>query len=120
MLRSGRRLHNFLGNLDSGVHPALGLECLDLPGVDRDETMHLFHLFFTIPVGRYSKERIMLAFSRELPPEGIPPVTEIPVEYFKVQNAVCAVLSYYHLVHVEGIPPSIWKMIPCKRAGKHA
>ena len=65
-----RGIHAFLGHLASGVDPTLGLERLNLLGAERDGTVHVFHLFFSIPVGTYATTRWLYVFSGDLPTEG--------------------------------------------------
>ena len=117
-IRSGIGIYTLLWNLDSKVDPAPGMEHLALLGVDRDGRVHVLHSFFSIPVGRYSTERRLLDFSGDLSPEGIPTVTDPPVYAFAVQRIIFTVPREDQLVHIEGTPPSIWKMKPCKREGK--
>ena len=71
-LRTWRGLHAFLRHITSGVDPVPGMERLTLLGVDRDDTMDLLHLLFSIPVGPYSANWRLLAFVRDIPSEGIP------------------------------------------------
>ena len=81
------------------------MERLTLIGVDWDGMVHVLHSLFSVPVGRYYTERKLLAFSGELPTEGIPSVTDLSVDSFRVRRAVCAVPREDHLVHVEDTPP---------------
>ena len=90
-LRSLQGLHIFLSHLASRLEPAPGLERLALLGVDRDETMHILHSFFSVPVKWYSTERRLLAFSGEISMEWLPPMTDISVTSFVVWRAICAV-----------------------------
>ena len=46
-------------------------------------------------------------------------ITELLVDAFAVQSAVYAVPRADHQLHIEGVPPSIWKSIPYNRAGKN-
>ena len=46
-------------------------------------------------------------------------MTDIPVTFFAVRRAICAILSEDHLVHVEGIPPSSCQTTKQERAGEH-
>ena len=117
MSRQG--IHAFLGNISYGVDPVPGMECLALLGVNQDGTVHILHSFFDVPVGRYSAERRLLAFSGELPTGGLPPVTELLVASFAVWHAICAVPREGHFVHVVGISPSRCQTTPCERLGKH-
>ena len=47
--------------------------------------------------------------------EGIPPLANITVDFLAVQCSVSAFPREDHVVHVEGIPPLDWHMMPCKR-----
>ena len=100
----------------------VGMERLALLGVDRGGTVHALHSFFSIPIGSYFTEGRLIAFSGKLPTERLPPVIDLPVASFMVWCAVCTVPREYHIVHmvyVEGIPPSNWQSMPCKRVGKN-
>ena len=77
------------------------------------------HLFFSVTVRRYYRERKILAISGDIPTEGLPTLAEIPVASFAVRHAVCAVLRKEHLVHVEGIPLPIWQTKPFNRSVKN-
>ena len=118
-LWSGRGLHAFPSYLASRVDRVPGLERLSLLGVNLEGTVHLLYSFFSIPVGPYSTDRRLLVFSGEIPTEGLPPVTDIPVTSFAVWHTVCDVPRDDHRVYVKGFPPSIWKTMPFKRAKKH-
>ena len=78
--------------------------------------MHIIHSFLSVQVGPYATEQRLLAFRVELPSEGLPPIADIPVAFLAVRRAVSAILREDHMVHVEGIPPSYWQTMPCKRA----
>ena len=45
-------------------------------------------------------------------------MVDIPVEDFAVRRIVRAILQAYHMVHLEGVSPPIWKYMPCKRVVK--
>ena len=102
-----------------GVEPAPGMERLSLLEVDWYRMVHKLHFFLSVAVGRYSTEIKLLAFSGKLPPEGLPPVTDLPVAYLAVRRAVCAVPREYHLVHVKGNPPSCRQTMPYDMARKN-
>ena len=44
-------------------------------------------------------DRRLVEFSGEIPLEGLPPVTDIPVASFAVRRAICAVPWDDHLLH---------------------
>ena len=56
----------------------------------------------------------------DLPSEGLPPVVDLPVDAFGVRTSMRAVPRVYHIIHLEGVTPSIWQDTPCKRAVKFA
>ena len=95
-----------------------GLERLTLLRVDWDGTVHLLHSFLSLLVVPYTIDQRLLAFFEELPSEGLPPVTEIPVDAFLMRRVVRAIMRDNHHVHVEGVPPPCWQLMLCKRAGK--
>ena len=114
--RYGRVIHALLGNQAYRLEPSPGMEHLTLLGVNRDGTVYVLHSFFSVPVGRYSTDRRLLDFSGDRPMEGIPPMMDLPMASFTVRHVVCAVTREDHIFHIEGIPPSSWKMTPCNRA----
>ena len=61
-LRYGQGLHAFLWHLASYVNPVTGMERLDLLGFDQDEILDLLYLFFSILVGSYSMDWMLLEF----------------------------------------------------------
>ena len=61
-LRYGQGLHAFLWHLASYVDPVTGMERLDLLGFDQDEILDLLYLFFSILVGSYSMDWMLLEF----------------------------------------------------------
>ena len=62
-LSSGQGIHAFLGHLTSRVDPDPGLDLLALIGVDRDGTVHVLPLLFSVPARHYSIEWQLLGFS---------------------------------------------------------
>ena len=99
-IRSERGSHAVLGHLDSRVDPAPGMESLTLLGIDPDGMVHLLHSFLSVLVGPYTTDRRLLAFSADLPQEGLPPATELPVEFFAVRRTISTVLRKDHRVHI--------------------
>ena len=59
-----------------------------------------------------------MEFRGELPLESLPPIDDIPVVSLMVWCAISAVPREDHVVHVEGIPPSNFQIMSCKRAGR--
>ena len=117
-LRAGRGLHTFLGHLASRVDPVLGLDHLTLLGVNWDGTVYLLHPFFSVTVDPYFTDWRLLTFVGGLPLEGLPPVTELLVDAFTLRHAIHAVPWANHYVHVEGVPPPHWHLMPLKRVKK--
>ena len=117
-VRSRRELHASPGILTSGVGYAPGMECLSLLVVNQGGEVHILHFIFSVLVSLCATERSLLLFRGELPSEGIPPIAEIPVDSLAVRRAISDVLREDQLVHVEGIPPSDWKMTPCNMERK--
>ena len=62
--------------------------------------------------------RRLFACQGDLPLEGLPPVVELPVDAFSVRRYVRALPQADHIIHLEGVSPSAWKVTPCERAGK--
>ena len=100
------------------MDPVPGMERLALVRFDQDRTVHLLHSLFSFLVGPYSTDMILLAFNRELPSEGLPPVMELLYDAFAVRCAIFAVSLVDHHVYVEGIPLPCWKSMSCERAVK--
>ena len=67
-------------------------------------------------VSPYDPNQSFFGCCGELPPEGIPAITKIPVASFEAQRAVSAMSRGDHWVHLEGVSPSGWQMTPCERA----
>ena len=114
-LRKGGGLHAFLGRLTAETAPVPGLADLTLLGVDRDGGTHILHSLFSVPVGPYDPDRRLFGCRGELPTEELPAITEIPVASFTALRAVSAMYREDHRVHLEGVPPSVWQAMPCKR-----
>ena len=66
---SGQGIHNFLGQLESGVDTFTGLERITLLGVDRDRMVHLLKFLLSIPVSLFLTIRRLFACMGELPTE---------------------------------------------------
>ena len=116
-LQKGGGLHAFLGRLTAEAAPVPGLAELTLLGVDQDGGAHILHSLFSVPVGPYDPDRRLFGCHGELPTEGLPAITEIPVASFVALRAVSAVSREDHRVHLEGVPPSGWQTMPCERVG---
>ena len=82
----------------------------------RRKHAHLLHSLFSVPVGPYNPDLRLFGCRGELPSEGIPAITEIPVASFAVQCIVSAVPWDYQIVHVEGVSTLSWRSTPCERA----
>ena len=79
--------------------------------------MHILHSMLSVPVDLYSTARRLFACQGELPLEGLPPVAELPVDAFLVRRSVRTVPQADHISHLEGVSPSAWQSMPCKRVG---
>ena len=110
-------MHSLLAHLASGVYPVPRFERVGILQVDPDRTVHILHSLFSIPFDLYSTGRRLFAFWGELPLEGLSPVVELPVYAFSARRSVCAVPRAYHISHVNGVYPSVWQAMPCKRVG---
>ena len=66
-IRYGQGLHSNLGHFAYGVDPAPGMERLALLREKREGMVHVFHSFFSFPVGPYAIDIRILSFSGELP-----------------------------------------------------
>ena len=99
-LRKGGGLHAFLGRLTAEVAPVPGLAELTLLGVDQDGGAHILHSLFSVPVVPYDPYRWLFGYRRELPIEGLPAITEIPMASFEALRAVSAVSREDHRVHL--------------------
>ena len=110
-----RGLHAFIGSLTADAAAVPGLAELTLLEMDRDGGSHILHSLFSVPVGPYDPDRQLFGCRGELPTEGLPAITEVPVASFAALRAVSAVSREDHQVHLEGVPPSGWHMMPCER-----
>ena len=81
------RVHTFLGRLTAEAAPVLGLAERTLLGVDRDGEAHILHSLFSVPVGPYDPGQWLFGCRGELPAEGLPTITKIPVASFAAQRA---------------------------------
>ena len=115
-LRKGGGIHNFLGCLTAEVAPVPGLAGLMLLGVERDGGAYILHSFFFVSVKPYNPDRRLFGCHGDLPSEGLPGITGIPVDSFAERRVVSAVLWEYYIVHMEGVSPSSWRTKSCKRA----
>ena len=106
-LCSGQGLHAFLSHLASGVDPVLRLELLARIFVDSDRTVQILHSLCSVLVGPYNMDRRLLAFSGDLPLEGLPMVIQLLVDILAVWCIVYATPREDHRLHVEGYPPSM-------------
>ena len=88
--RSVRGLHSFLAHLVLGEVPVHGLERVTLVGADKDGRVHLMHSIFSVRVNVYSTECRLFACLGDLPAEGLPPVMEIPPDFFVARRSVHA------------------------------
>ena len=96
--------------------PLSGLAELTILGFNWGGGAHILHLIFSVPVGTYEPNRRVFGCRGELPLEGLPAITEISVDSFVARHVISAVLQEYHRVHLEVVPPSVWRMTPYKRA----
>ena len=87
-----------------------------LLGVNRDGGFHILHLLLSVPVGPCGIDQRLFGCCGELPPKGLTAITKIPVASFWARRAVSAMYHDDHRVHLEGLPPSGWKTMLCKRA----
>ena len=76
-----------------------------LLGVDRDGGSHILHSLLFVPFKPYDPGQMFIGFRRELPPEVIPAITNIPVASFGERCAVSVVSQDEHRVHLEVFPP---------------
>ena len=118
--RKGGATHAFLGRLATEAAPALSLAHLALLTVNWDGETHVLHSLFSVPVRPYNPDRRLFGCCGELPSEGLPAITDIPVAPFAVRCIVNAVPWGYHIVHVEGVSTPSWRSTPCERASGKA
>ena len=105
-LRKGGVLYMFLGCLVAEAVPVLGLTELTPLGINQDGGAHILHPLLSVPVGPYDPYRRLFRCREELPPEVLPAITNIPVDFFRARRAVSAVSWDDHQVHMKGVPPS--------------
>ena len=105
-LRKGGGIHAFLGRLTSEAAPVPILVALTLLKVDWDGEAHIIHSLFSVPVGPYDPYHQLFGCRGELPPEGLPAITDIPVASFLARRGISAVPLDNHIVHMEGVSPS--------------
>ena len=86
-----RGLHSFLANLALGEVPVPGLERVTSVSVDKCGGVHLMHSRFSVRVTVYSMECRLFACLGKLPVEGLPPVMEIPPDFFAARRPILAV-----------------------------
>ena len=114
-IRKGGVIHAFLGRLMAEAATVLGLAELTLLGVGRDGGAHILHSLFSGPVGPYGPNRRLFGCRGELPPEGLPTNTKIPVASFGALRAVKNMSWDDYRVHLEGSPPSSCQTMPYER-----
>ena len=100
-------LHAFLGRLTAEAYPVPRLSYRTLLGVDQDGGSHILHLLCSVSVGPYNPDRRLFGCRGEIPPDGLPTITEIPVDYFGALRAVSAMSRDDHQVHLYVFPPSV-------------
>ena len=89
---------------------------LTILGVYLDGGAQILHLLFSITVGNYNPDWRLFGCHGEIPPEGLPKITKIPVAFFGVGRAVSATYWEDHQEYLEGSPPSGWQTLTYKRA----
>ena len=115
--QKGGGLHAFLGRLTAEAAPVPGLAELMLLGVDREGVSHILYSLFSVLVVPYDPDRRLFGCRRELPTEGIPAITEIPVASFAALRAVSAVSREDHQLHLEVVSPSRMSSSASQRGG---
>ena len=116
--RTIRGLHPFLSHFAPRVDPVPRFAGLTLLGIDRDGTVHILQLLFSVSVGMHSTARCLFTCLVGMPDKGLPLVVEIPVESFAARRSVRAILQADHISHLEGVTPTVCQSMPCDRAGK--
>ena len=104
-----------MGRLTTEAAPAPDLDRLALLVVEWDGKTYVMHSYFSVLVGPYDPERRLFGCRGEIPSEGLPAITDIPVISFAVCPIVRNIPLENHIVHVEGVSTSIWWMKPCNR-----
>ena len=84
-------MHYFLAHITLGEVPVPGLERVTIVAVDKDGRMNLMYSLFSVRVDVYLMECRLFACLGTLPAEGLPPVMEIPPDFFAARRSVCAV-----------------------------
>ena len=115
-LLKGGGVHAFRGRPRAKASPVLGLAQHTLLGVDRNGGAHILHSLFSVLFGTYDPNWRYFGGCGELPPEGLPAITDIPVASFGSLRDFSAVSREDHRVHLEGFPPSGWQTTSCERA----
>ena len=77
----------------------LTAEAASVPGLT-ELNHHILHPFLSVPVGPYNPYHWLFGCCGELPFEGLPGITKIPVTSFAERRGVSAVLREYHIVHL--------------------
>ena len=118
--RKGGGIQSFLGHLTAEASQVPGEAGLTLIEVDRDVGAHILYSLFSVLVGTYAPDRWLFGCCRELPPEGIPTITEIPVTSFAARRDVSDVPREDHIVYLEVVSTSRWWTMPCKKVSGKA
>ena len=63
-------------------------------------------------------QKRLFACLGDLPAEGLPPLVEIPFEFFAARRSVCAVPQVNHVTCLGGISPLDWQTNICERSAK--
>ena len=74
------------------------------------------HLLFSVRVYVYFTECCLFACLGELPTKDLPPVMDIPPDFFAARRSVFAVPRSDHIAHLGRISSLDWQTNPCKRA----
>ena len=104
--RSGGGICYLLVHILSEVGHIPRLERVSLIEVDQGRTVHILHYLFSIMVDLYSISRNIFAFWGELPTKSLPPVVDIPHDYFAALRSICSVLQVYCVTRLGKIFPS--------------
>ena len=109
-------IHSFLAHLALGEVPVPGLEQVTLVILDPDRRVHLMHSLFFVQVNVYSNQCRLFVCLGDIPVKVLPPVVEIPHNFFAAWRYVRSVPRVYHITHLGGISPLDCQTKPCKRA----